>query len=82
MKQNLYSIFDVIAEEYGPIFHAKNDAVANRNYLRMLTGENISEEEYKIVRLGDFDTESGYINYNKVRLEDVVIEEDIRDEGI
>jgi len=37
MKKNLYTIWDKVAKQCGPVFEAKNDAVAQRNFKNMLT---------------------------------------------
>lgn len=58
MKVNIYTIYDKVAEESGPVFQAKNDMVAVR-MLKSLVSENpnISIDEYEVYCLGEFDTE-------------------------
>ena len=58
MKVNIYTIYDKVAEECGPVFQAKNDMVAVR-MLKSLVNENpnISVDEYEVYCLGEFDTE-------------------------
>jgi len=55
MKINLYTIFDRLAEEAGPVFQAKTDAVAVRNF-RAITKE-VSPEEVRLYCVGEFDNE-------------------------
>ena len=58
MKVNIYTIYDKVAEESGPVFQAKNDMVAVR-MLKSLVSDNpnISIDEYEVYCLGEFDTE-------------------------
>lgn len=59
MKVNIYTIYDAIAEECGPIFQAKNDKVACRACDSMICeacGTSVSD--YHLWCLGSFDTES------------------------
>ncbi len=58
MKVNIYTIYDKIAEECGPIFQAKNDKVACRACDSMISescGNCVSD--YQLWCLGEFDTE-------------------------
>lgn len=58
MKMFIYSIRDDKADEYGPIFEAKNDEVAKRNFKHMLTSQPIDPIEFAMYRVGYFDHES------------------------
>jgi len=62
MIYELYSIYDKLAEEYGPVFQAKNKAIADRNYNQMLTKQNLNPEEYQLYKLSTFDNETGEID--------------------
>lgn len=53
MRLVLYVVHDRLAEEVGPIFEARNDAVALRNFRKLM--ESNRPEEYKLLRLGVFD---------------------------
>ncbi len=59
MKVNIYTIYDKVAEECGPVFQAKNDNVACR-MVKSLFDENpsILGGEYEVYSLGLFDTEN------------------------
>ena len=48
---SLYTVYDRLAQESGPVFEAKNDAVAMRGYRKML-GDNINPEEYRLLKVG------------------------------
>lgn len=55
----LYTIQDIIAQENGPVFTAKNDAVAMRNYNALLNDvPEIDKNNYKLYRVAEFNTES------------------------
>ena len=58
MLVNIYTIYDNVAEECGPIFQAKNDKVACRACDSMISeacGNSVSD--YQLWCLGSFDTE-------------------------
>jgi hypothetical protein len=55
VKISLYAVYDRIAEESGPIFGAKNDAVAVRNF-RNYTAE-VKPDEYKLYCVGEYDND-------------------------
>ena len=58
MKVNIYTIYDKVACEAGPIFQAKNDKVACRACDSMISeacGNFVSD--YQLWCLGSFDTE-------------------------
>lgn len=59
MKVNIYTIYDVVAKECGPIFQGKNDDIAARVYHSILSDTpNINSDDYEIYCLGEFDTEA------------------------
>ncbi len=59
MKVNIYTIYDVVAKEAGPIFQGKNDEVAVRVFNSLLNDTpNIKPTDYEIYCLGEFDTEA------------------------
>lgn len=52
----MYTVYDETAKESGPIFQAKNDGIALRNYRTML--KEIAPEvqgDYRLYVLGEFD---------------------------
>ena len=59
MVFELYSIKDRLAEEYGPIFQAKNKAIAERNFNNLVEDKNLNEDEFNLVKVGNFDNETG-----------------------
>lgn len=61
MVYRLYSIFDRLAEECGPIFCAPNEAVALRNY-RQVIKDVPDKSEYLLVDLGEFHTQEMRVN--------------------
>jgi len=64
MTVNIYTIYDNVAEEAGPIFEAKNDGTARRAFKRMIedptkfTGD---PEEFVIICLGSYNKETANV---------------------
>lgn len=57
MYLKLYTVYDSVAEEAGPIFQAVNDAVALRNYNNMMASTpHVNKDEYKLLCIGTFCT--------------------------
>lgn len=51
----LYTVFDRVANEAGPIFAAKNDAVAVRAARNLMDQDSIvREEEYQLYKVGNY----------------------------
>lgn len=69
MRFFYYSIFDKDAEEYGPLFPAKNDAVAIRGYNQTVASVPDSSS-YSLWCLSSFDSESGQFDlyFNKYQV--------------
>lgn len=65
MKQNIYVIFDSVAGEAGPLFTAKNDGVARRQYEIARDKNQFYEIDFMLMRVGVFDTESLVIEGRK-----------------
>lgn len=62
MKTFVYTIYDSIAKECGPIFQAKNLGVATR-YVEDLVKESlIKPSDYDLYCLGEFNTESAFLD--------------------
>lgn len=60
MLVKYYSIKDYVAEEFGPVFTAKNDGVARRMFTQFLTSkedEVITFDDYGLYYVFSFDTE-------------------------
>lgn len=63
MKVNYYGVYDSVAEEFGPLFQAKNDGTAMRIFNRIVdSSEEQDKSCYKLIRKFTFDTESGQID--------------------
>ena len=57
MKQQIYTIFDKIASEAGPLFCAKNDAVAIRNFNNLMKADpSVNISDFTLLKVGEFDT--------------------------
>ena len=63
MINELFTIYDKVAQEAGPIFQAKNLYVAMRYVNDMIKDNKINLSEYDLVRLGTFDSESMSIDF-------------------
>ena len=61
MITELFTIYDKVAQEAGPIFQAKNLYVAMRYVKEMIKDNKIDLVEYDLVRLGSFDSESMFV---------------------
>lgn len=62
MKLSIYSMKDIVADEFGPIWLAKNNKIALRNAVQQLS--NIHPEvakDYVLHHVGEWDTETGNI---------------------
>lgn len=58
MIYNLYAIYDKDANEYGPLFNAKNALIASR-YVEEIIKEVKNVDPYALYRMGEYDTEKG-----------------------
>jgi len=54
IKSRLYVCRDIIADDCGPVFQAKNDAVALRSF-RQLTKDTVNPDEYELHCVGYID---------------------------
>ena len=61
MIYNLYSIYDKDAQEYGPLFNAKNAVIASR-YVEQMLNEVKNVDPYSLYFMGEYDTEKGIIS--------------------
>lgn len=55
---NLYSIYDRVAEDYGPLFEAKNHGVATRHYFSAMAN-NPAVGDFQLIHLGRIERSSG-----------------------
>ena len=73
MITNIYTIRDKVAEEVGPLFQAKNDAVAIRQF-KQLIKDSENPEEYELLCLGDFNDQTIELESGKVKVININIE--------
>ena len=59
MTYNIYTIYDKVSKECGPVFQAKNFGVAKRYVEDMLKNNPIKLDEYTLYQIGSYDTETG-----------------------
>ena len=50
----LYTIYDLTAEQSGPIFEAKNDKIALRQFNNLFAESQINKEEFTLNYLGEY----------------------------
>lgn len=63
----VYCIYDRVAQEGGPLFCAKNEAVAVRNYNNLLSSSNVDNvSDYSLYCLGEYDSEQPSLFGDKV----------------
>ena len=71
----LYSIYDSVAEEYGPIFEAGNDSVALRAKKGLLKQVDPSMlDEFHLFCVGEYEIVEGKINVQGYDIQKVVSE--------
>lgn len=59
MKNFVYTIEDRIAAEAGPLFTAKNDQVALRQFKALISNsEGVQPDEYRLLKIAQFNTET------------------------
>lgn len=82
MKVNIYTIYDKVACEAGPIFQAKNDAVALRCFISLMKDTpNVVPSDYDVYCLGEFDTDTRSFvpedNYGKLVIKNLEDSSDV-----
>ncbi len=82
MKVNIYTIYDKVACEAGPIFQAKNDGVALRCFMTLMKDTpNVVPSDYDVYCLGEFDTDSRSFvpedNYGKLVIKNLEDSSDV-----
>lgn len=51
----LYVVYDKVAQEGGPVYTAKNDAVAQRMYQGLITDTGINPDDYQLLHVAAYD---------------------------
>ena len=82
MKVNIYTIYDKVACEAGPIFQAKNDGVALRCFMSLMKDTpNVVPSDYDVYCLGEFDTDARSFvpedNYGKLVIKNLEDSSDV-----
>lgn len=62
MFYGLYSVYDKVAKEYGPLFEAVNDGIAQRKF-DSLEAPPIVKKDLELYRCGDFTRTDGRIHF-------------------
>ena len=64
MKTVIYTVFDKVAGEYGPLFEAKNNAVALRQFKHLIATVVVeNRDDYVLYSCGTFDHDTGTLVY-------------------
>jgi len=59
MITHMYTVKDKLADEAGPIWIAKNRAVARRQFFQLISNERVDKVlDYELYELGIYNTES------------------------
>lgn len=60
MKAVIYTVFDKVADEYGPLFEAKNNNVALRQFRQLIATVVVeNRDDYVLYSCGTFDHDTG-----------------------
>lgn len=69
MKMNLYVVYDKIAGECGPVFEAKNDAVALRQYRHLVSSNpGFVQDDFELMQVGTMNKETMVIEPGQLLL--------------
>lgn len=61
MTMFIYVIKDKVAEESGPIFEAKNDAVAQRKFRAVLAETSLAQHDFALLRVASIDHDNDIV---------------------
>lgn len=75
MRTELYSVYDAVAKEHAPLFHAHNEQHAIRLFVRAMK-ENPDRADFRLVQFGEFDTEAGVLTAIERREVEIVVPDD------
>lgn len=78
MEMGMYSIYDYLAGEYGPIFESKNNETAKRSYNKYVQDQKVNKNEYAMVRIGIINHETGEVKLDP-RIDMVKAREEMED---
>jgi hypothetical protein len=82
MTVKLYVVRDRIAAESGPIFEAKNDGVARRNYERSFLSQDVDPDEFRLLCVGVYNRDKTQIEVYDIPREIIpTLDEELEDDG-
>ena len=71
MKQKIYAVKDIVAEEFQPPFFLKNDALAIKEFGKACENKETQwyqhPSDYSMYYLGEFDTETGTLTESELK---------------
>lgn len=68
MLTKCYSVYDKVAESFGPLFQANNDRVAQRNFSNLMISQfnqnpkTFVPSDFELYMVGGFDNETGVMS--------------------
>ena len=66
----LYTIFDKLAKESGPLFEAVNGDVARRNFMNLIKENRLNPTEWSLYEIGKFEHDTmGVFIHDPILLE-------------
>jgi len=60
VNNQIYAVYDTVAESFGFLFECANDMVAKRTVNNGFSN-NPDKKDYKLIKLGQFDHSTGHI---------------------
>lgn len=67
MKAVIYTVFDKVAEEYGPLFEARNNGVALRQFRQLIDTVVVgNRDDYVLYSCGTFDHDAGTLVFSNL----------------
>lgn len=70
----VYSVKDLVAQEYGPPVLARNDKVASRMYLALLAQNKLDQNDFELYALGEFDSDTGMFRTEEPQRIEVILD--------
>lgn len=76
-KREVYTIYDHVAEEFGPLFESKNEGTALRSFRHIVKDVN-NQGDYSLMKVGTFvynkDNEYGFTFFEDKHVVDIKVE--------
>ncbi len=74
---NLYVVYDTVAVESGPVYEAKNDGVAWRNYGALLA-KTVDKSDFMLLCVGSIDHVNNVVSaLSNPRVVEITVEDEV-----